>query len=77
MEENVIKIEDNVPIKRNSKYSEYFDILYKMKSGQSFLTDSYRVVDEVRHRAWEEKIPVCYRSIKEIGKPLQYRVWRK
>jgi hypothetical protein len=77
VEENVIKIEDNVPIKRNSKYSEYFDILYKMKPGQSFLTDNYRVVDEVRHRAWEEKIPVCYRSIKETGKPLQYRIWRK
>ena len=77
MEENVIKIEDNVPIKRNSKYSEYFDILYKMKSGQSFLTDDYRVVDAVRHRAWEEKIPLSFRQVKEIGKPLQYRIWRK
>jgi len=77
MEENVIKIEDNVPVKRNSKYSEYFDILYKMKSGQSFLTDDYRVVDAVRHRAWEEKIPLSFRQVKEIGKPLQYRIWRK
>jgi len=41
------------------------------------LTDSYRVVDEVRHKAWEEKIPVSYRSIKETGKPLKYRIWRK
>ena len=77
MEENVIKIEDNVPIKRNSKYSEYFDILYKMKSGQSFLVDDYKVVDAVRHRAWEEKIPLSFRQVKEIGKPLQYRIWRK
>ena len=73
----MIKIEDNVPVKRNSKYSEYFDILYKMKSGQSFLTDDYRVVDAVRHRAWEEKIPLSFRQVKEIGKPLQYRIWRK
>jgi len=57
----MIEIEDNVPVRGNSKYSKYFDILYKMKSGQSFLTDSYRVVDEVRHKAWEEKIPVSYR----------------
>ena len=73
----MIKIEDNLPVRGTSKYSEYFDVLYNMKPGQSFLTDDYRVVDAVRHRAWEEKIPLSFRQVKEIGKPLQYRIWRK
>ena len=73
----MIKIEDNLPVRGTSKYSEYFDVLYNMKSGQSFLVDDYKVVDAVRHRAWEEKIPLSFRQVKETGKPLQYRIWRK
>ena len=33
----MIEIEDNLPVRGSSKYSEYFDVLYNMKSGQSFL----------------------------------------
>jgi hypothetical protein len=77
MEENMIEIENNVPIRGNSKYSKYYDVLYKLKSGQSFLVDDYYIVDAVRRRAWEEKIKVSFRQVKETGKPLQYRIWRK
>jgi|TARA_A100000172_G_scaffold79909_1_gene68100 hypothetical protein len=73
----MIEIEDNIKIKGRSKYSDYFDILYKMKSGQSFLVDSYYIVDAVRHKAWEKKIPLSFRTIKETGEPVQYRIWRK
>jgi hypothetical protein len=76
----MIEVEDNIRIGnagRMEKYTKYYDVLYNMKSGQSFLTDDYKVVDAVRHKAWEEKIPVSYRSIKETGKRLQYRIWRK
>ena len=76
----MIEIENNVPMNnrgRKPKYSEYYDVLYKLKSGQSFLVDDIYVVEAVRYKAWEEKIPVSYRSIKETGKPVQYRIWRK
>jgi len=73
----MIEIEDDIPYMGRSKYAEYFEILYKMKSGQSFLTDDYRVVDAVRHKAWEKKIPLSFRQQKVSGEPLQYRVWRK
>ena len=73
----MIEIEDNIKIKGRSKYSDYFDILYKMKSGQSFLVDSYYIVDAVRHKAWEKKIPLSFRTIKQTGEPVQYRIWRK
>ena len=73
----MIEIEDNIKIIGRSKYSDYFDILYKMKSGQSFLVDSYYIVDAVRHKAWEKKIPLSFRTIKETGEPVQYRIWRK
>ena len=73
----MIEIEDNIKIKGRSKYSDYFDILYKMKSGQSFLVDDYYIVDAVRHKAWEKKIPLSFRTIKETGEPVQYRIWRK
>ena len=77
MEENMIEIEDNLPVRGTSKYSKYYDVLYKLESGQSFLVDDYYIVDAVRHRAWEEKIPLSFRQVKETGKPLQYRIWRK
>ena len=73
----MIEIEDNIKIKGRSKYSDYFDILYMMKSGQSFLVDSYYIVDAGRHKAWEKKIPLSFRTIKETGEPVQYRIWRK
>lgn len=73
----MIKVEDNIPYEGRSKYAEYFDTLYKMKSGQSFLTDSYKVVDAVRHKAWEKKIPLSFKQQKIAGEPLQYRVWRR
>jgi len=73
----MIEIEDNLPVRGTSKYSKYYDVLYKLESGQSFLVDDYYIVDAVRHRAWEEKIPLSFRQVKETGKPLQYRIWRK
>ena len=78
MEKNMkVVIEDNIPIKRRGKYSEYYDILDKMKSGQSFLIDDYYVVDALRHYAWEKKIPLSFRQQKIAGEPLQYRIWRR
>lgn len=79
MEENVIKIEDNIPMGnrgRRPKYSEYYDILYKLESGQSFLVDDIYVVEAVRYKAWEEKISVSYRTIKEPGLKAKYRIWK-
>ena len=73
----MIEIEDNLPVRGTSKYSKYYDVLYKLESGQSFLVDDYYIVDAVRHRAWEEKIPLSFRQVKETGKPLQYRIWGK
>jgi len=72
----MIEIEKDIPISHQSKYDEYIKAMIDMKSGESFLTDSYKIVDAVRGYAWRKGHKITFRTIKKFGQKKEYRIWK-
>tara|TARA_R110001599_G_scaffold252017_1_gene452101 strand:+ start:16 stop:225 length:210 start_codon:yes stop_codon:yes gene_type:complete len=68
----MIEIEKNIPISHQSKYDKYIQAMINMNPGESFLTDSYKIVDAVRGYAWRKGYKVKFRTIARE----KYRIWK-
>jgi|TARA_X000001382_G_scaffold31179_1_gene20133 sulfur relay (sulfurtransferase) DsrC/TusE family protein len=68
----MIKIEKDVHLSARSKYDEYIQAMINMKKGESFVVNEYKIVDAVRHYAWQKGIKVSFRTIAKE----KFRIWK-
>lgn len=68
----MIEIEKDVQMSARSKYDEYIQAMLNMKKGESFVVNEYKIVDAVRHYAWQKGIKVSFRTIAKE----KFRIWK-